>query len=136
MEDTLNRISRLEDHCRDYEKINSEMQIMVTKYAQKMDNLIDTVEKLPINLEKTMLSSLELYKKEHENIYRRIDELSEKDAQKEKKIEELEGLINKRTIEADSSAYRKMKFQIAMYIITSILAFILGVVLVTTNLKV
>lgn len=136
MEDTLNRISRLEDHCRDYEKINSEIQIMVTKYAQKMDNLIDTVEKLPINLEKTMLSSLELYKKEHENIYRRIDELSEKDAQKEKKIEELEGLINKRTIEADSSAYRKMKFQIAMYIITSILAFILGVVLVTTNLKV
>lgn len=136
MEDTLNRISRLEDHCRDYEKINSEIQIMVTKYAQKMDNLIDTVEKLPINLEKTMLSSLELYKKEHENIYRRIDELSEKDVQKEKKIEELEGLINKRTIEADSSAYRKMKFQIAMYIITSILAFILGVVLVTTNLKV
>lgn len=136
MEDTLNRISRLEDHCRDYEKINSEIQIMVTKYAQKMDNLIDTVEKLPINLEKTMLSSLELYKKEHENIYRRIDELSEKDIQKEKKIEELEGLINKRTIEADSSAYRKMKFQIAMYIITSILAFILGVVLVTTNLKV
>ena len=136
MEDTLNRISRLEDHCRDYEKINSEIQIMVTKYAQKMDNLIDTVEKLPINIEKTVLSSLELYKKEHENIYRRIDELSEKDVQKEKKIEELEGLINKRTIEADSSAYRKMKFQIAMYIITSILAFILGVVLVTTNLKV
>ena len=136
MEDTLNRISRLEDHCRDYEKINSEIQIMVTKYAQKMDNLIDTVEKLPINLEKTMLSSLELYKKEHENIYRRIDELSEKDVQKEKKIEELENLINKRTIEADSSAYRKMKFQIAMYIITAILAFILGIVLVTTNLKV
>lgn len=136
MEDTLNRISRLEDHCRDYEKINSEIQIMVTKYAQKMDNLIDTVEKLPINLEKTMLSSLELYKKEHENIYRRIDELSEKDVQKEKKIEELENLINKRTIEADSSAYRKIKFQIAMYIITAILAFILGIVLVTTNLKV
>ena len=136
MEDTLNRISRLEDHCRDYEKINSEIQIMVTKYAQKMDNLIDTVEKLPINLEKTMLSSLELYKKEHENIYRRIDELSEKDVQKEKKIKELENLINKRTIEADSSAYRKIKFQIAMYIITAILAFILGIVLVTTNLKV
>lgn len=136
MEDTLNRISRLEDHCRDYEKINSEIQIMVTKYAQKMDNLIDTVEKLPINLEKTMLSSLELYKKEHENIYRRINELSEKDVQKEKKIEELENLINKRTIEADSSAYRKIKFQIAMYIITAILAFILGIVLVTTNLKV
>lgn len=136
MEDTLNRISRLEDHCRDYEKINSEIQIMVTKYAQKMDNLIDTVEKLPINLEKTMLSSLELYKKEHENIYRRIDELSKKDVQKEKKIEELENLINKRTIEADSSAYRKIKFQIAMYIITAILAFILGIVLVTTNLKV
>ena len=136
MEDTLNRISRLEDHCRDYEKINNEIQIMVAKYAQKMDNLIDTVEKLPINLEKTVLSSLELYKKEHENIYRRIDELSEKDVQKGKKIEELEDLINKRTIEADSSAYRKMKFQIAMYIITAILAFILGIVLVTTNLKV
>lgn len=136
MEEALNRISRLEDHCRDYERMNGEIRIMVAKYAQKMDNLIDTVEKLPINLEKTMLSSLELYKKEHENIYRRIDELSEKDAQKGKKIEELEDLINKRTIEADSSAYRKMKFQIAMYIITAILAFVLGIVLVTTKLKV
>ena len=136
MEESLNRISRLEDHCRDYERTNSEIQIMVAKYAQKMDNLIDTVEKLPINLEKTMLSSLELYKKEHENIYRRIDELSERDIEKGKKIGELEDLINKRTIEADSSTYRKMKFQIAMYIITAILAFILGIVLVTTNLKV
>lgn len=136
MDDTLSRLGKLEDHCRDYEKTNSEIQIMVAKYAQKMDNLIDTVEKLPINLEKTMLSSLELYKKEHENIYRKLDELSEKDIKKEKKIGELEDLINKRTIEADSSAYRKMKFQIAMYIVTAILAFVLGIVLVTTKLKV
>lgn len=136
MEDMLVRLGKLEDHCRDYEKTNSEIQIMVAKYAQKMDNLIDKVEKLPINLEKTMLSSLELYKKEHENIYRRLDELSERDIKRGKEIEELEDLINKRTIEADSSAYRKMKFQIAMYIVTAILAFVLGVVLVTTNLKV
>lgn len=136
MEDMLSRLGKLEDHCRDYEKTNSEIQIMVAKYVQKMDNLIDTVKKLPIDLEKTMLSSLELYKKEHENIYRRIDELSEKDIQKGKKIEELETLINKRTIEADSSAYRKMKFQIAVYIVTAILAFVLGIVLVNTNLKV
>lgn len=136
MEDMLARLGKLEDHCRDYEKTNSEIQIMVAKYVQKMDNLIDKVEKLPINLEKTMLSSLELYKKEHENIYRRLDELSERDIKRGKEIGELEDLINKRTIEADSSAYRKMKFQIAMYIVTAILAFVLGVVLVTTNLKV
>lgn len=109
---------------------------MVAKYAQKMDNLIDTVEKLPINLEKTMLSSLELYKKEHENMYRRIDELYEKDTEHSKKLDYLEKLINERTVEADSNAYKKMKFQVAMYIITAILAFVLGVVLVTTNLKV
>lgn len=136
MDDMLARLGKLEDHCRDYEKTNSEIQIMVAKYAQKMDNLINTVEKLPINLEKTMLSSLELYKKEHENIYRRIEELSERDIEKGKKIRELESLINKRTVEADSSAYRKMKFQIAIYIITAIISFVLGVVLVTTNLKV
>ena len=68
MEDMLSRLGKLEDHCKDKEKTNSEIQIMVAKYAQKMDNLIDTVKKLPIDLEKTMLSSLELYKKEHENI--------------------------------------------------------------------
>lgn len=136
MEDALNRISRLEDHCRDYEKMNSNIQIMVTKYAQKMDNLIDTVEKLPINLEKTMLSSLEIYKKEHETIYRLIDELSKRDEEKDKKISELEKLINKRTIEEDSKSYRQMKFQIALFIITSILTVVLGIVFVTTKLKV
>ena len=136
MNDILSRLGKLEDHCRDYEKINGEIKIMVAKYAQKMDNLINTVEKLPINLEKTMLSSLELYKKEHENMYRRIDELYEKDIEHSKKLDYLEKLINERTVEADSNAYKKMKFQVAMYIITAILAFVLGVVLVTTNLKV
>lgn len=136
MNDILSRLGKLEDHCRDYEKINGEIKIMVAKYAQKMDNLIDTVEKLPINLEKTVLSSLELYKKEHENMYRRIDELYERDTEHSKKLDYLEKLINERTVEADSAAYKKMKFQVAMYIITAILAFVLGVILVTTNLKV
>lgn len=136
MEEALNRISRLEDHCRDYERMNSNVQIMVTKYAQKMDNLIDTVEKLPINLEKTMISSLEIYKKEHESIYRMIDELVKKDEEKDKKISELEKLINKRTIEEDSKAYKQMKIQIALFIITSILTVILGIIFATTKLKV
>ena len=136
MDDMLSRLGKLEDQWRDYEKTNGEIKIMVAKYAQKMDNLIDTVEKLPINLEKTMLSSLELYKKEHENIYRRIDELSERGTEHSKKLDYLEKLINERTVEADSVAYKKMKFQVAMYIITAILAFVLGVILVTTNLKV
>lgn len=136
MEEALNRISRLEDHCRDYERMNSNVQIMVTKYAQKMDNLIDTVEKLPINLEKTMISSLEVYKKEHESIYRMIRELEKKDEEKDKKISELEKLINKRTIEEDSKAYKQMKIQIALFIITSILTVILGIIFATTKLKV
>lgn len=29
MEDMLSRLGKLEDHCRDYEKTNSEIQIMV-----------------------------------------------------------------------------------------------------------
>ena len=70
-----------------------------------MNDLIETVEKLPENLEKSMLKSIEIQEKEHEKIYYDIKELKKDNDKMQLEITELRKIVDERTVEEDSNNY-------------------------------
>lgn len=111
-------------------EINYKTKDDVSKAIVKMEDLIDTVAKLPADIEKSLTKSLDLMKKEHESMMSSIDGLQknyqEFKEETENKIEELQKLINERTVIQDSKDFNKIKMTIITAIITGIVSFIIG----------
>ena len=111
-------------------EINYKTKDDVSKAIVKMEDLIDTVGKLPADIEKSLTKSLDLMKKEHESMMSSIDGLQknyrEFKEETENKIEELQKLINERTVIQDSKDFNKIKMTIITAIITGIVSFIIG----------
>ena len=111
-------------------EINYKTKDDVSKAIVKMEDLIDTVAKLPADIEKSLTKSLDLMKKEHESMMSSIDGLQknyqEFKEETENKIEELQKLINERTVIQDSKDFNKIKMTIITAILTGIVSFIIG----------
>ena len=111
-------------------EINYKTKDDVSKAIVKMEDLIDTVGKLPADIEKSLTKSLDLMKKEHESMMSSIDGLQknyrEFKEETENKIEELQKLINERNVIQDSKDFNKIKMTIITAIITGIVSFIIG----------
>ena len=111
-------------------EINYKTKDDVSKAIVKMEDLIDTVGKLPADIEKSLTKSLDLMKKEHESMMSSIDGLQknyrEFKEETENKIEELQKLINERTVIQDSKDFNKIKMTIITAVITGIVSFIIG----------
>lgn len=111
-------------------EINYKTKDDVSKAIVKMEDLIDTVAKLPADIEKSLTKSLDLMKKEHESMMSSIDGLQknyqEFKEETESKIEELQKLINERTVIQDSKDFNKIKMTIVTAILTGIVSFIIG----------
>lgn len=125
-EEDIKELKKYRDECSDSNnKTKTELAIAV----QKMNDLIETVEKLPENLEKSMLKSIEIQEKEHEKIYSQIKELKDDNSKMQDELVNLKKLIDERTVEEDSDNYKQIKITIVITIITAILSFVLGLIL-------
>ena len=102
------RLTKLEEHCREYQNSNNETKIDLSKAITEMKNLIKTVDELPANLEKTMIKTVELQAKEHQLIYNKIDNLRNEQEETNKKVELLQQKLDERTIEKDSNSWDKL----------------------------
>lgn len=115
------RIATLEEHCHQYKDSNNKIRVDLGKTVIQINNLINVVDKLPENLEKTMLKSIELQAKDHEEKYKildiRFDELRKDNENNKKELETLKKIIDERTIIKDSKNYQKYIFEIVKYII-------------------
>ena len=102
------RLTKLEEHCREYQNSNNETKLDLGKAIIEMKNLIKTVDELPANLEKTMIKTVELQAKEHQLIYNKIDNLRNEQEETNKKVELLQQKLDERTVEKDSSSFDKL----------------------------
>lgn len=125
-EEDIKELKRYRDEC---SNSNNQTKTELAIAVQKMNDLIETVEKLPENLEKSMLKSIEIQEKEHEKIYYDIKELKKDGDKMQSEITALKKLIDERTVEEDSDNYKQIKITIVITIITAILSFVLGLIL-------
>lgn len=125
-EEDIKELKRYRDECSEN---NNQTKTELAIAVQKMNDLIETVEKLPENLEKSMLKSIEIQEKEHEKIYYDIKELKKDNDKMQLEITELRKIVDERTVEEDSNNYKQIKTTIAITIITAIISFILGLIL-------
>lgn len=125
-EEDIKELKRYRDEC---SESNNNTKTELARAVQKMNDLIETVEKLPENLEKSMLKSIEIQEKEHEKIYYDIKELKKDGDKMQSEITALKKLIDERTVEEDSNNYKQIKITIVITIITAILSFVLGLIL-------
>lgn len=102
------RLTKLEEHCREYQNSNNETKLDLGKAIIEMKNLIKTVDELPANLEKTMIKTVELQAKEHQLIYNKIDNLRNEQEETNKKVELLQQKLDERTVEKNSSSFDKL----------------------------
>lgn len=102
------RLTKLEEHCREYQNSNNETKIDLSKAITEMKNLIKTVDELPANLEKTMIKTVELQAKEHQLIYNKIDNLRNEQEETNKKVELLQQKLDERTVEKSSNSWDKL----------------------------
>lgn len=87
--------------------------------AEKIGTLIEQVEKMPDMIEKSVMKCVDLLKKDHENIYARMNEMDDR-------INELQKELDDRTIKASAKKFADIKTLIASTIITGIITFLLG----------
>ena len=123
------RIEKLERYREEYKNRTNENKVDLAKAITKIEDLINTVEKLPENLESSMLKSIELQAKEHEKIYNEIKELKKDNEDNKKQLEDLKRVIDERTILKDSKNYQKYIFEIVKCILLAVLGFVLALVL-------
>lgn len=102
------RLTKLEEHCREYQNSNNETKVDLGKAITEMKNLIKTVDELPSNLEKTMLKTIEIQAKEHQLIYNKIEFIQKEQKQTNEKVEELQQKLDERTIEKNSNSWDKL----------------------------
>lgn len=113
------RMSRAEEEIKELKKYREEFleknhatETSLVKAIQKMEDLITTVENLPKNIESSMIKTMEfqneIQKKEHEKIYNEISDLRKDKDELEKKITNLQKIVDERTIGKDSKSWDKL----------------------------
>lgn len=126
-EEDIKELKGYKDECSEN---NNKTKNDLIRTIQRIEDLIKTVEKLPENLEKSMLKSIELQAKEYDKRYglieERITELQKDNEQSKKDIGNLKQLIDKRTVEEDSNNYKEIKLFVITTILGSVIGFILG----------
>lgn len=122
-EEDIKELKRYRDEC---SNSNNQTKTELAIAVQKMNDLIETVEKLPENLEKSMLKSIEIQEKEHEKIYYDIKELKKNNDKMQLEITELRKIVDERTVEDDSDNYKQIKFFVITTILGSVIGFIVG----------
>lgn len=129
------RMSRAEEEIKELKKYREECleknhatETSLVKAIQKMEDLITTVENLPKNIESSMIKTMEfqneIQKKEHEKIYNEISDLRKDKDELDKKIANLQKIVDERTIVKDSNNYQKYIFEIIKYLILAILGYV------------
>lgn len=126
-EEDIKELKGYKDECSEN---NNKTKNDLIRTIQRIEDLIKTVEKLPENLEKSMLKSIELQAKEYDKRYglieERITELQKDNEQSKKDIGNLKQLLDKRTVEEDSSNYKQIKLFVITTILGSVIGFIVG----------
>lgn len=126
-EEDIKELKGYKDECSEN---NNKTKNDLIRTIQRIEDLIKTVEKLPESLEKSMLKSMELQAKEYDKRYglieERITELQKDNEQSKKDIGNLKQLLDKRTVEEDSSNYKQIKLFVITTILGSVIGFIVG----------
>lgn len=112
---------------------NTETREDVGIALQKMDNLIDTVKKLPEDIEQSISKSFELMQKEHESIYQKFNEFQKNQEEYKKetdqKIQELQDLIEENTTKKDAKTFNGIKEKIITVAVTAIVTAIVSAII-------
>lgn len=112
---------------------NTETREEVGIALQKMDNLIDTVKKLPEDIEQSISKSFELMQKEHESIYQKFNEFQKNQEEYKKetdqKIQELQDLIEENTTKKDAKTFNDIKEKIITVAGTAIVTAIVSAII-------
>lgn len=126
-EEDIKELKGYKDECSEN---NNKTKNDLVRTIQRIEDLIKTVENLPESLEKSMLKSIELQAKEYDKRYglieERITELQKDNEQSKKDIGNLKQLLDKRTVEEDSSNYKQIKLFVITTILGSVIGFIVG----------
>ena len=126
-EEDIKELKGYKDECSEN---NNKTKNDLIRTIQRIEDLIKTVEKLPESIEKSMLKSIELQAKEYDKRYglieERITELQKDNEQSKKDIGNLKQLLDKRTVEEDSSNYKQIKLFVITTILGSVIGFIVG----------
>lgn len=134
-EEVKRRVLVLEEFREKDLENSSETKNDVGIALDKIDNLIDTVKKLPEDIEKSISKSFELMQKEHESIHKKFDEFQksqeEYKQETDKKIQDLQNLIEENTTEKDAKTYNSIKEKIILTIVTAIASAVIGAIIAT-----
>ena len=132
-EEVKRRVLVLEEFREKDLENSSETKNDVGIALDKIDNLIDTVKKLPEDIEKSISKSFELMQKEHESIHKKFDEFQksqeEYKQETDKKIQDLQNLIEENTTEKDAKTYNSIKEKIILTIVTAIASAVIGAII-------
>ena len=108
-----------EQRERDNEAAHSTKEKLLLS-AERIEQLIEQVEKMPDTIEKSVMKCIDLLKQDHENIYKRMNKMDER-------IDLLQKELDDRTIKANAKNFVDMKKLIATTILTGIITFLLGI---------
>lgn len=129
----MNDIQLLDKRITNLEKLREKDRENVEKHnidlaliLQELKNITKSMENLSRNWEEAVKKSEEKSHEEYVDLFRRVEQLEKKHNQ-DKEI--LENLVDERTVEKDSKEYNEIRMKIILAIITTILGFVLGLIL-------
>lgn len=129
----MNDIQLLDKRITNLEKLREKDRENVEKHnidlaliLQELKNITKSMENLSRNWEEAVKKSEEKSHEEYVDLFRRVEQLEKKHNQ-DKEI--LENLVDERTVGKDSKEYNEIRMKIILAIITTILGFVLGLIL-------
>lgn len=129
----MNDIELLDKRITNLEKLREKDRENVQKnnidlalILQELKNITKSMESLSKNWEEAVKKSEEKSHEEYVDLLKRVEQLEKKHTQDK---ENLENLIDERTVEKDSKEYNEIRMKIILAIITAILGFVLGLIL-------
>ena len=129
----MNDIELLDKRITNLEKLREKDRENVQKnnidlalILQELKNITKSMESLSKNWEEAVKKSEEKSHEEYVDLLKRVEQLEKKHNQDK---ENLENLIDERTVEKDSKEYNEIRMKIILAIITAILGFVLGLIL-------
>lgn len=129
----MNDIELLDKRITNLEKLREKDRENVEKHnidlaliLQELKNITKSMESLSKNWEEAVKKSEEKSHEEYTDLLKRVEQLEKKHNQDK---ENLENLVDERTVEKDSKEYNEIRMKIILAIITTILGFVLGLIL-------
>lgn len=129
----MNDIELLDKRITNLEKLREKDRENVEKHnidlaliLQELKNITKSMESLSKNWEEAVKKSEEKSHEEYTDLLKRVEQLERKHNQDK---ENLENLVDERTVEKDSKEYNEIRMKIILAIITTILGFVLGLIL-------